>query len=104
MMKTFKYICTYEDEKWNASFEVIEESNKYSILQIQSKYKDLKVFLWHDNNNFWLTLPSEELTCSLSYPTDEFWNYESLYRHTEDEMVSKTVVTGISNYYKTKTI
>lgn len=103
-MKTFKYICTYKDKKWNASFEVIEESNKYSILQIQSKYKDLKVFLWHDNNNFWLTLPSEELTCSLSYPTDEFWNYESLYRHTEDEMVSKTVVTGISNYYKTKTI
>ena len=94
------YLCTYDDQIWYASYKVKEQNIKYSILQIQSKYKDLEIFLWHDNNNFWLVMPSEELTCSLSYPTDEFWNYESLYRHTEDEMVSKTIALGISAYYK----
>ena len=100
MTRSIKYICTYKDETWQASLKVKEQSVNYSILQIESKYKDLEVFLWHNNNNYWLAVPCEALTCVLSYPTDEFWNYESLYRYTEDEMISKTISTGISNYYK----
>ncbi len=96
------YICTYKDETWKASVEVKERSDKYSILQIQNKYKDLEIFLWHSQDNYWLAIPSVTLSCTLAYPTDEFWNYESLYRYTEDEMISKTIAVGISTYYKTK--
>lgn len=96
------YICAYEDETWMATLEVKEESDKYSILEIQSKYKDLEIFLWLDQHNYWLAMPKEILACNLSYPTDEFWNYESLYRCTEDEMVSKTIAIGISTYYRAK--
>lgn len=95
-----KYICTYDDEIWYASYRVVERNNTYSILQIQSKYKDLEIFLWHSNNHFWLAIPNDALSCTLSYPTDEFWNYENLYRYTQDEMVSKTIAMGISTYYK----
>lgn len=94
------YLCNYNDEKWRASYEVIERCDKYSILKIESKFKDLEIFLWHSNNNFWLAIPSETLSISLSYPDDEFWNYESLYRNTQDEIISKTIVKGISTYYK----
>lgn len=94
------YICTYNDEKWNASYKIIEKYDKYSILKIESKFKDLEIFLWHSNNNFWLAMPSVTLSISLSYPDDEFWNYESLYRNTQDEIISKTIVKGISTYYK----
>lgn len=45
-------------------------------------------------------MPSETLSVNLSYPDDEFWNYESLYRYTKDEIISKTIVKGISTYYK----
>ena len=69
------YICTYNDEKWNASYKIIEKCDKYSIL-------------------------SQTLSISLSYPDDEFWNYENLYHHTQDEIISKTIVKGISTYYK----
>ncbi len=96
------YICTHDELKWNASYETIERNDKYSILQIQSKYKDLEIFLWHNQDNYWLAIPSVTLSCTLAYPTDEFWNYESLYRYTEDEMISKTIAVGISTYYKTK--
>lgn len=94
------YICTYNDEKWNASYKIIEKSDKYSILKIESKFKDLEIFLWHSNNHFWLAMPSETLSINLSYPDDEFWNYESLYHYTQDEIISKTIVKGISTYYK----
>lgn len=94
------YLCNYNDEKWRASYEVIERCDKYSILKIESKFKDLEIFLWHSNNNFWLAMPSETLSISLSYPDDEFWNFESLYRNTQDEIISKTIVKGISTYYK----
>lgn len=94
------YICTNNDERWNASYKIIERCDKYSILKIDSKFKDLKIFLWHSNNNFWLAMPSETLSINLSYPDDEFWNYESLYRYTQDEIISKTIVKGISTYYK----
>lgn len=94
------YICTYNDEKWNASYKIIEKCDKYSILKIESKFKDLEIFLWHSNNHFWLAMPSETLSISLSYPDDEFWNFESLYRNTQDEILSKTIVKGISTYYK----
>lgn len=95
-----KYICTYDDEAWYASYEVIERNNKYSILRIQSKYKNLEIFLWHSNNSFWVAVPDETLSCTLSYPSDEFWNYESLHHCTQDEMISKTISMGISTYYK----
>lgn len=94
------YVCTYKDEAWKATLEIKEESDKYSILQIQSKYKDLELFLWLDQNNYWLAMPKDLLACSISYPTDEFWNYESLYHYTRDEMVSKTIAIGISTYFK----
>ena len=94
------YVCTYNDEKWYASYKIIERSDKYSILKIESKFKDLEIFLWHNNNNFWLAMPNETLSVNLSYPDDEFWNYESLYRYTRDEIISKTIVKGISTYYK----
>lgn len=94
------YLCTYNNQKWYASYSVIEENDKYSILQIQSDYKDLEIFLWHSNNHFWLAMPSEILSCTLSYPTDEFWNYENLHHYTNDEIVSKTIALGISAYYK----
>lgn len=94
------YVCTYKDEKWYASYKIIERSDKYSILKIESKFKDLEIFLWHSNNNFWLAMPNETLSINLSYPDDEFWNYESLYHNTQDEIISKTIVKGISTYYK----
>ena len=94
------YICTYNDEKWDASYKIIERCDKYSILKIESKFKDLEIFLWHSNNNFWLAMPSETLSVNLSYPDDEFWNYENLYHNTQDEIISKTIVKGISTYYK----
>lgn len=94
------YICTYNGEKWNASYKIIEKCDKYSILKIESKFKDLEIFLWHSNNHFWLAMPSETLSIDLSYPDDEFWNFESLYRYTQDEIISKTIVKGISTYYK----
>lgn len=94
------YVCTYNNEKWYASYKIIEKGDKYSILKIESKFKELEIFLWHTNNNFWLAMPSETLSISLSYPDDEFWNYENLYRNTQDEIVSKTIVKGISTYYK----
>lgn len=94
------YICTYDEQTWCASYKIIEQNDKYSILQIQSKYKDLEIFLWHSDNRFWLAIPSVALSCTLSYPTDEFWNYESLHRYTDDEMISKTIALGISAYYK----
>lgn len=99
-----QYICNYKNEKWLSSLEIIEESNKYSILQIQSKFNNLKVFLWHNHNEFWLSILSYSLTCVLAYPTDEFWNYESLYHHTEDGILSKTISLGISAYYGLKKI
>ena len=89
-----------KDEKWYASYKIIERSDKYSILKIESKFKDLEIFLWHSNNNFWLAIPNETLSVNLSYPDDEFWNYESLYHYTKDEIISKTIVKGISTYYK----
>ena len=98
--KMRNYICTYNDERWCASYEVIEKCDKYSILKIESKFKDLEIFLWHSNNNFWLAVPSEVLSVNLSYPDDEFWNYENLYHYTQDEIISKTIVKGISTYYK----
>ena len=82
------YICTYNDEKWNASYKIIEKCDKYSILKIESKFKDLEIFLWHSNSNFWLAIPSQTLSISLSY------------HHTQDEIISKTIVKGISTYYK----
>lgn len=94
-----QYVCTYKDEKWFSSLEVIEENDKYSILQIQNKFNNLKVFLWHNYDEFYLGIPSYSLTCALAYPTDEFWNYESLYHHTEDEILSKTISVGLSTYY-----
>ena len=45
-------------------------------------------------------MPNETLSVNLSYPDDEFWNYESLYHYTKDEIISKTIVKGISTYYK----
>ena len=45
-------------------------------------------------------IPNETLSVNLSYPDDEFWNYESLYHYTKDEIISKTIVKGISTYYK----
>lgn len=94
------YICNYDDLTWSASYELIESSDKYSILLIQSKYKDLKIFLWHNNNQFWLADPYSALSCTLSHPSDEFWNYESLNHCTEDEIISKTIARAISIYYK----
>ena len=67
---------------------------------LESKFKELEIFLWHSNNHFWLAIPNETLSVNLSYPDDEFWNYESLYHYTKDEIISKTIVKGISTYYK----
>lgn len=44
------YVCTYNEKKWEALYKIIEKSDKYSLLKIESKFKDLEIFLWHSQS------------------------------------------------------
>lgn len=67
------YECKYSNETWEASVIPIEKAKDYSRLRITSDlFNDVNVFLWHKDSEYWLSIPENEITCMLAYPTDTF--------------------------------
>lgn len=98
-----QYTCRIGNETWDEYIEALEHTEKYSILEIVYNGHLIKLFLWHFNDEYWVGIPEMNIIRTLAYPTDEFWNWETLSRATNDAYFSKTIAVGISKYYSSIT-
>lgn len=99
------YMCSYSRKSWKASVVFVEKAANYTMLNIRSDlFEGMNVFLWHKNEEYWLAIPEIEASCFLAYPTDTFWNFESIARSIKNKYVAKTIACGITEYFKKKDI
>lgn len=97
-----QYTCKSGDETWQSCLEVVEQEEKYSVLEMEYNDQKFEVFLWHYDKEYWLGIPKMQIIHVLAHPTDEFWNWEALMRDTHNEYFSETVAVGISKYYSSR--
>lgn len=97
-----EYNCQYNDELWNSSIKNIKEEIGYSILEIEGKSSRIVTYVGKSDEQYWSFFPEYELSTSLSYPDDLFWNIEKLQRLFGNPYDAVTVSYGIQTYYSYK--
>lgn len=97
-----EYNCQYNDEIWNSSIKNIKEEMGYSILEIEGKSSRMMTYIGKNDEQYWCFFPEYELSSSLSYPDDLFWNIEKLQRVFDNPYDAVTISYGIQAYYSYK--
>lgn len=65
-------------------------------MKVSSIYSTLKTVLWHSDDVLYIALPSYGVSCSLAYPSDIFWNQETLTRHLDNHVDARIVALAIN--------
>lgn len=100
-----KCFTTLNDKKetWQVSLKSITNYGNYykAIIEARSTHFDMLVGKTDSYN--WVALPIQEVSCSLSHPTDIFWNVECL-SSLIGVVDATTIVTAIAFIDKHKDI
>lgn len=100
-----KCFATIEDkqETWQARLTSINSYDDYYEVNVEARSTHFDMLVGRTDNYYWVALPIQEVSCSLAYPTDIFWNAERL-SSLIGTVDATTIATAIAFIYKHKDI
>lgn len=75
-----KMMSNGKEETWQATLKQLNNYNDYYEAIIEARSTYFNMLVGHTDTYYWAALPIQEVACSLSNPSDTFWNEERLSR------------------------
>lgn len=92
---THEYICNTAEETWTGNVRIISFSGPTEAI-ITGRGQQFHVIFGKHQNGFYAVIPEWKIGCEMSYPSDLFWNRQSLLSAGLDRYEAETVSKGIS--------